>query len=173
MDCYQWVGVGISTVILIAAVLLAWGAWGSAGAAKSTEKVVKSQAILQLLGEFSPIEMRGHIGELKGALQDDEEKREMIRKYEEAWRTGNFEEIPRRVENARRSLAWYFTKIHVLYKIGALTKDDIKEFVKEHQVEIYDFVELLDDPCRLKDVGDFFRSLYLRQEKEEGGKVEE
>ncbi len=130
--------------------------------AASTERNIKLKAMSQVLKEYSSDDMGGHIAKLYEAFRGDI-ARETIACFENAWNTKDFSIVDPQLNNARRRVAWYFTKIHSLCKVNALDESDVMELTTEEQINdiLLGKVEQIDKPIRRgKGVYTFFRNLY-------------
>ena len=135
--------------------------------AKSMKDNIELQAKSQVLDEYSSVDMGNHIAELYEAFQNDNKAKETIACFQKAWRTKDFSEVHcqlKQVNNARRRVAWYYTKIYSLKKIKILNESDVKELATEEQVKkiMLGMVEKLDNPEREsgEEVYKFYRGLY-------------
>lgn len=175
--------------MLVITLLLASSARSSARAAKKTVQTMKDTAIStatmtekhfklqvksQVLNEYSSVEMGQHISKLYGSFRGDGEE-ETIACFKNAWDTGDFSKVNAEVNEARRRVAWHFTKIYKLYKVAVLKKGEIKELTTEEQVKdiMLGMVGKIDKPNREsgKEVYTFFRTLY--PDKNDGSHKEE
>jgi len=143
---------------------------------ESTEKHFKVQAKAEVLKEYSSVRMGEHISKLYVAFLDDEKSKEMIAAFDRAWKSEDFSEVHKaykEVNDARRRVAWYFTKIHKLYVAGILRKSDVRELTDERAIEeiLLAKVRPLDRPERREDETYlFFGDLYPVKDKVEKSK---
>jgi len=152
----------VSTVVLAIAAI--WSVVVAKRAADSVKGSIRLNAILQALDEYSSVVMGGHIAKLYAAFRGNKGA-ETIGSFDYLWKTGDRSKVESDVDEARRSVAWYFTKIFILYKERILTENDIREndLAKADIVEdiLLSKVERLDKPDRRgKETYAFFRDLY-------------
>ena len=142
--------------------------------AKSMKDNIELQAKSQVLNEYSSVDMGDHIAKLYEAFRGNRATK-TIACFKKAWKTEDFSEVDSQVNNARRRVAWHFTKIYSLYKIKILKESDVRELATEEQVKdiMLGMVEKIDKPNREsgKEVYTFFRTLY--PDKNEGSHKEE
>ena len=185
-ECGQLVIAIIMAVVAIFMLVAAWqlkciakrSAKAAEDSAKSMKDNIELQAKSQVLDEYSSVDMGDHIAELYEAFQDENRARETIACFQKAWKTKDFSEVHsqlKQVNNARRRVAWHYTKIYSLKKIKILNESDVKELATEEQVKdiMLGMVEKIDKPNREsgKEVYTFFRTLY--PDKNEGSHKEE
>lgn len=156
-----------SIITVVTTLVLAVSAVASvivaACAAHSFRRSIKLQAKSQVLKEYSSVAMGKHISNLYAAFLDDKRKEEMIACFDSAWETKDFSNVDKEVNDARRRIAWYFTKMHSLYESGMLKKSDVKGLTEERQIHEFLLckVRRLDRPDRrCNKVYAFFKELY-------------
>ncbi len=185
MSEFQWWEMIAPIITVIIAILmylvtrkLKSAAERSAVAAEASAQRMKEnielQARSQVLNEYSDVDMGEHIAKLYEAFRDDSKAKETIDCFNNAWCSKNFSEVDTKVNNARRRVAWYFTKIHSLHKANMLKMSDVRELTTKEQVKdiLLGMVEKIDKPKRRdNEVYAFFRALYPDENKQ--GKIRE
>lgn len=178
MDTVLLIQVILTFVLASAAVYSSISAKKSAKAARdaaeSSEKNVDLQVITRILSEFSSDGMQESLSVLWDAFSSGKWE-EIKEKQQNGWRTKKFNGVDKKVDAARRRVAWYFARIHILHKRGILGDDVVKDLVSEGQVKdiLIEKVEPLEQPGRGEDVYKFFKDLYgIKKDGEGGNSVE-
>ena len=156
----------LSVIVLVGSTI--WSIKATRRTTDSNKRNIRLQAISQALNEYGSVEMGRRITMLYDSFKCAKKRAETIASFDYLWETEDRSKVDSDVDEARRCVAWYFTKIFILYKEDALTVSDIKEdyLATAEMIEniLLDKIERLDRPERRGNpVYTFFRNLYSNQ----------